>query len=120
MTDIVRDMSPGSLARASEANLAKGMAACALAYGGEVCDEPDLLWCATGLPASGWNRVTRAQLAPESVGDGLLRLRAPRILRAVPLSHVPLATPLTPLGEPGAFRTLAGCTRGCWLKVERS
>jgi GNAT superfamily N-acetyltransferase len=69
MTDIVRDVSPRSLARASEANLAKGMAACALAYGGEVCDEPDLLWSATGLPASGWNRVTRAQLTPESVDD---------------------------------------------------
>jgi GNAT superfamily N-acetyltransferase len=69
VSDIVSEVSPASLARANEANLAQGLAACALAYGGEVHDEPDLLWCATGLPTSGWNRVPRAQLAPESVDD---------------------------------------------------
>ncbi len=47
--EIVRDVSPESLARANEDNLAEGLAACACAYGGEVSDEPDLLWCATGL-----------------------------------------------------------------------
>jgi GNAT superfamily N-acetyltransferase len=67
VSDIVRDVSPASLARANEANLAEGLAACALAYGGEVRDEPDLLWCGAGLPSSGWNRVSRAQLAPETV-----------------------------------------------------
>jgi len=69
MSDIVRDVSPASLARANEANLAEGLAACALAYGGEVRDEPDLLWCAAGLPSSGWNRVPRAHLTPETVDE---------------------------------------------------
>jgi len=46
MSDIVQDVSPASLAWANEANLAKGFAACVRAYGGEVVDEPDLLWCA--------------------------------------------------------------------------
>jgi GNAT superfamily N-acetyltransferase len=65
MNDIVLDVSPESLARANEANLIKGFAACARAYGGEVADAPDLLWCATGIPSAGWNRVLRARLAPE-------------------------------------------------------
>lgn len=66
---IVRDVSSESLARANEANLAEGFAACARAYGGEVRDELDLLWCATGLKAAGWNRVPRAQLAPDTVDE---------------------------------------------------
>ncbi len=64
MGDIVRDVSPESLARANEANLAEGMAACVRAYGGVVMDEQDLLWSALRFPAVGWNRVTRANLAP--------------------------------------------------------
>ena len=66
---IVRDVSSESLARANEANLAEGFAACARAYGGEVRDELDLLWCATGLNAAGWNRVPRAQIAPDRVDE---------------------------------------------------
>ena len=69
ISEIVRDVSPESLARANEDNLAEGLAACACAYGGEVSDEPDLLWCATGLHAAGWNRVPRAQLAPDTVDE---------------------------------------------------
>jgi GNAT superfamily N-acetyltransferase len=65
MSDIVLDVSPESLARANEANLIEGFAACARAYGGEVVEAPDLLWCATGIPSAGWNRVLRARLAPE-------------------------------------------------------
>jgi GNAT superfamily N-acetyltransferase len=67
MDSIVHDVSPESLARANEANLAEGLSACARAYGGEVVDELDLLWCATGIPAAGWNRVLRSQLAPETL-----------------------------------------------------
>jgi GNAT superfamily N-acetyltransferase len=67
MSDIVLDVSPESLARANEANLTEGFAACARAYGGEVVDAPDLLWCATGIPSGGWNRVLRARLAPETL-----------------------------------------------------
>ncbi|HEX8730708.1 MAG TPA: hypothetical protein VF725_01500, partial [Ktedonobacterales bacterium] len=64
MSDMVRDTSPASLASANEANLAEGMAACVRAYGGVVMDEPDLLWSALPLQMAGWNRVTRANLAP--------------------------------------------------------
>lgn len=64
MSDIVRDTSPASLARANEANMAEGMAACVRAFGGVVMEEPDLLWSALPLQMSGWNRVTRANLAP--------------------------------------------------------
>jgi GNAT superfamily N-acetyltransferase len=67
VSEIVQDVSPESLARANEANLAEGLSACARAYGGEVREEPDLLWCATGIPAAGWNRVVRSQLAPETL-----------------------------------------------------
>ena len=63
MTEIVRDVSPESLARANEANLTRGMAACARAYGGEVAEEPDLMWCTTGIPAASFNRVSWAMLA---------------------------------------------------------
>ncbi len=69
ISEIVHDVSPESLARANEDNLAEGLAACARAYGGEARDEPDLLWCATGLHAAGWNRVPRAQLAPDTVDE---------------------------------------------------
>ena len=67
MGEIVRDVSPESLARANEANLAEGLAACIRAYGGEVYEEPDLLWCTLGIPLSGWNRVPRAQIAPDAL-----------------------------------------------------
>ncbi len=40
LSDIIRDVSPESLASANEADLAEGLAACALAFGGEVRDEP--------------------------------------------------------------------------------
>ena len=69
LSDIIRDVSPESLASANEANLAEGLAACALAFGGEVRDEPDLLWCAVGIPSAGWNRVTRTQIAPEMLDE---------------------------------------------------
>jgi GNAT superfamily N-acetyltransferase len=69
MSEIVRDISPESLARANEDNLAGGLADCARAYGGEVIDEPDLLWCGAGIPGAGWNRVPRANLAPETLDE---------------------------------------------------
>jgi GNAT superfamily N-acetyltransferase len=47
--------------------MAEGLVALARAYGGEVRDEPDLLWGATGIPSAGWNRALRAQLAPETL-----------------------------------------------------
>jgi hypothetical protein len=67
MSDIVLDVSAESLARANEANLIAGLAACTRAYGGEVVDAPDLLWCATGIPSAGWNRVLRTRLMPETM-----------------------------------------------------
>jgi GNAT superfamily N-acetyltransferase len=69
VSDIVLDVSLESLARANEANYAQGFAACARAYGGEVADEPDLLWCAWGIPGAGWNRVLRANLAPKTLDE---------------------------------------------------
>lgn len=66
-SEIVRDVSPASLARANEANLEQGLSACARAYGGEVIEAPDLLWCNSGLPSAGFNRALRARLAPETV-----------------------------------------------------
>jgi len=69
MSEIVRDVSPESLARANEDNLAQGLADCARAYGGEVREEPDLLWCSLAIPAAGWNRVPRAQLASETLDE---------------------------------------------------
>jgi GNAT superfamily N-acetyltransferase len=67
VSDIVLDVSSDSLARANEANLMEGFTAGARAYGGEVADEPDLLWCAWGIPGAGWNRVLRSNLAPETL-----------------------------------------------------
>ena len=76
MNDIVRDVSPEALARANEANLAEGFAAMARAYGGMALDEPDLLWCATGFRAAGWNRVTRANFTPESADERIEWVKA--------------------------------------------
>ncbi|HEY7093868.1 MAG TPA: GNAT family N-acetyltransferase [Ktedonobacterales bacterium] len=67
MSDIVLDVSPESLARANDANMIEGFAACVRAYGGDVADEPDLLWCAG--PMGVGSRVLRSQLAPETVDD---------------------------------------------------
>ena len=95
MTDIARDTSPASMAHANEANLFGGFAACALAYGGEVRDDPDLLWCATGLPAAGWNRVLRARLAPETLDARIAEV----IARARTLG-VPFQWDLSPSTRP--------------------
>ena len=43
------------------------MAAWARAYGGEVSDEPDLLWCAVGVPGPGLNHAVRARLTPQTL-----------------------------------------------------
>lgn len=69
MNGIITDVSPASLARANELHYEEAFAACALAYGGEVLDEPDLRFCATGIPISAWNRVVRATLTPETADD---------------------------------------------------
>lgn len=69
MSDIITDASPASLARANELHLEEAFAACALAYGGGVRDEPDLRFCASGIPNAAWNRVVRAHLAPETADD---------------------------------------------------
>ncbi len=50
MSEIVRDVSPESLARANENNLASGLADCTRAYGGEVFEEPDLLCMSATWP----------------------------------------------------------------------
>ncbi len=69
MPDIETDVSPEAMARANETNYAATMALLARAYGGEVRDEPDLLWYATGLPISFLNGVIRCNLAPETVDE---------------------------------------------------
>lgn len=69
MSEMVRDVSPESLARANEVNLAEGFAGYTRAYGGETLDEPDLLWCATGFRSTGWNRVLRANFSAETLDD---------------------------------------------------
>lgn len=69
MNGIITDTSPASLARANELHYAEAFAACALAYGGVVLDEPDLRFCASGIPLSAWNRVVRATLRPETADD---------------------------------------------------
>lgn len=95
MTEIVRDVSPESLARANEDNLAGGLAACTRAYGGEVLDEPDLLWCATGLLGAGWNRVPRAHLAPETIDE-----RIEWVIARARALHVPFLWNIGPSMRP--------------------
>jgi predicted GNAT family acetyltransferase len=69
MSDIITDTSPASLARANELHYVEAFAACALAYGGEVLDEPDLRFCVSGIPLSAWNRVVRAALTPATADE---------------------------------------------------
>ena len=69
MRDIENDVSPESMARANEANYVATMSMFACVYGGEVVDEPDMLWYATGVPIGFLNGVIRAHLAPEHVDD---------------------------------------------------
>jgi GNAT superfamily N-acetyltransferase len=67
MTDVVRDTSVESLAKANEASFSEGFAACARAFGGEVYQSSDLLWCAAIPGMAGWNRVLYANLTPETL-----------------------------------------------------
>ena len=67
--EIVRDVSQESLARANEAQLKEGFGMCVALWGGEVSDAPDLRWAATGVPAVDLNRVTFADLAPETLDE---------------------------------------------------
>ncbi len=100
MSEIVRDVSPESLARANEDNLAEGLAACARAYGGEVREEPDLLWCAAGIPGAGWNRVPRAHLAPETLDERIeWVIERARALRVPFLWDIGPSTRPTDLGD---------------------
>ncbi len=91
MSEIVRDISPKSLARANEDNLAEGLATCARTYGGEVREEPDLLWCSLAIPAAGWNRVPRAHLAPETVDE-----RIEWVIEQARALHVPFLWDIGP------------------------
>jgi GNAT superfamily N-acetyltransferase len=84
MSDIITDTSPASLARANELHYEEAFAACALAYGGEVFDEPDLRFCASGIPISAWNRVVRATLTPETADDRIEWVIAQARARHVP------------------------------------
>ena len=95
MSEIVRDVSPESLARANEDNLAGGLADCTRAYGGEVLDETDLLWCATGIPGAGWNRVPRANLTPETLDQ-----RIEWVIERARALHVPFIWDIGPSMRP--------------------
>jgi len=100
MGGIVQDVSSESLAQANEANLAEGLSACARAYGGEVRDEPDLLWCATGIPAAGWNRVLRARLAPDTVDT-----RIEWVMERARALRTPFLWQTTPSTRPATLET---------------
>ncbi len=93
MSDIVWDVSPESLARANDANMIEGFAACVRAYGGEVANEPDLLWCAG--PTGVGSRVLRAQLAPEAVDD-----RIQWVMERARMSHAPFYWYISPFTRP--------------------
>jgi GNAT superfamily N-acetyltransferase len=95
MGGMAHDVSPESLARANEANLEEGLSACARAYDGEVRDEPDLLWCATGIPVAGWNRVLRSRLAPETVDT-----RIAWVIERAQALHTPFLWHTTPTTQP--------------------
>lgn len=69
MSGIITDTSPASLARANEIHLEEAFSAAALAYGGVIRDEPDLRFCASGIPNAAWNRVVRAELTPETADE---------------------------------------------------
>lgn len=110
MSDVLRDISPESMTRANEANLAEGFAGYALAYGGDVIDEPDLLWCATGLRGTGWNRVPRANLSQETLDD-----RIEWVKERARLLNVPFAWDVGPSMRPvdlGDHLLRHGFTRG--------
>jgi GNAT superfamily N-acetyltransferase len=65
--EFVRDVSQESLARANETHLREGFALCVDIWGGEVSNAPDLRWAASRVPSDELNRVTFAQLAPETL-----------------------------------------------------
>lgn len=98
MSGIVLDVSPESLALANDANMIEGFAACVRAYGGEVADEPDLLWCAG--PTGVGSRVLRTQLAPETVDD-----RIQWVLERARASHAPFYWYISPSTRPADLDT---------------
>lgn len=69
MRDIEQDVSPEAMARANESNYAATMAMLAGVYGGEMRDEPDMLWYVTGMPIAFLNGVARSNLALETLDD---------------------------------------------------
>jgi GNAT superfamily N-acetyltransferase len=106
MRDIVTDTSPASLARANLDNLAEGLAACARAYGGEVYDEPDLLLALSGIPAGGWNRVTRTHLTPETADA-----RIKWVIERAQALHLPFLWMLDPSTRPAGLELDQHLTR---------
>jgi hypothetical protein len=98
LSDIVHDVSAESLAQANEANMAEGLAALARACGGEVRNEPDLLWGALGIPLAGWNRVPRAQLTPET-----LDARIEWVIERARALHVPFLWIIGPSTRPAGL-----------------
>ena len=98
MSEIVRDVSPESLARTNETNLVESCAAFARAYGGEVRDEADLLWCAVGVPSAWWNRVARSQLGPETLDD-----RIEWVIERARGLRVPFVWPIAPSTRPAGL-----------------
>jgi hypothetical protein len=92
---IVTDVSPATLALANEANLAEGFAALTRVCGGEVHDEPDLLWCSWRIPLAQANGILRAQFAPEQVDT-----RIAWALQRARTLHVPFLWHLGPSMQP--------------------
>jgi GNAT superfamily N-acetyltransferase len=94
----LRHVSPASLSRANEANFEAAVAAWARAYGGEVSDEPDLLWCAVGVPAAGLNHAVRARLTPQTLDARIEWVKA----RAQTL-QVPFYWEISPSTQPAGL-----------------
>ncbi len=68
MPDILQDVSPLTLAWATDQNFIEFHRQMACLPGAEVHDEADLMWFATPVKMGGFNGVVRASLRPEEVG----------------------------------------------------
>ena len=68
MTEILQDVSPLTLAWATDQNFIEFHRQMACLPGAEVHDEADLMWFGTQIKMGGFNGVVRASLRPEDVG----------------------------------------------------
>jgi GNAT superfamily N-acetyltransferase len=69
LTEVLDDLSPLTLAWATDQNFIEFHKQMACLPGAEVHDEADLMWFATPIKMGGFNGVVRASLRPEDVGQ---------------------------------------------------